>query len=215
MGDVNMEVVPPRRRTSTEAPHGPETRPGPLHLGHHPGLAPHRRELLRMGWVVQGSPPKLDQAALGLRLHHLDAGTHCAGQRREGGPGADRLHRLDREPKPVPSHRKDGHHRRQTGPHRGEARRCSGNRREDRQGQPSQRAQVMIYQYAIPKALTQYQGKRLSGHVRYPKAHVAASESAVDQQFIGTLTALIRRLANETPARRVPSAQECRFCDIN
>ena len=80
---------------------------------------------------------------------------------------------------------------------------------------PSHRAQVMIYQYAIPKALTQYQGKRLSGHARYPKAHVAASESAVDQQFIGNLTALIRRLANETPARRVPSAQESRFCDIN
>ena len=25
---------------------------------------------------------------------------------------------------------------------------------------------------------------------------------------------LIRRLADENPARRVPSAQECRFCDI-
>ena len=85
----------------------------------------------------------------------------------------------------------------------------------DVKASPSHRAQVMIYQYAIPKALTQYQGKRLSGHVRYPKAHVAASESAVDQQFIGNLTSLIRRLANETPARRVPSAQECRFYDIN
>ena len=37
---------------------------------------------------------------------------------------------------------------------------------------PSHRAQVMIYQYAIPKALTQRQGKRLSGYVRYPKVHV-------------------------------------------
>ena len=39
---------------------------------------------------------------------------------------------------------------------------------------PSHRAQVMIYQYAVPKALTQYQAKRLSGHVRYPNAHVAS-----------------------------------------
>ena len=37
----------------------------------------------------------------------------------------------------------------------------------------------------------------------------------MDQQFIGNLTALIRMLADETPARRVPSAQACRFCDIN
>ena len=80
---------------------------------------------------------------------------------------------------------------------------------------PSHRAQVMIYQYAIPKALTQYQGKRLSGHVRYPNAHIASPESAVDQPFIGNLAALIRRLADDTPARRVPSTPECRFCDIS
>ena len=80
---------------------------------------------------------------------------------------------------------------------------------------PYHRAQVMIYQYAVPKALTQHQGKRLSGHVRYPNAHVASPESGVDRPFIGNLDALIRRLADDTPARRVPSAQECRFCDIS
>ena len=42
-----------------------------------------------------------------------------------------------------------------------------------------------------------------------------APESAMDQQFIGNLPALIRMLDDETPARRVPSAQECPFCDIN
>ena len=73
----------------------------------------------------------------------------------------------------------------------------------------------MIYQYAVPKALTQYKGKRLSGHVRYPNAHVGSPESAVDRPFIGNLSALIKRLADDTPARRVPSAQECRFCDIS
>ena len=46
-------------------------------------------------------------------------------------------------------------------------------------------------------------------------AHVASPESAVDQPFIENLSALIRRLADDTPARRVPSAQERRFCDIN
>ena len=28
------------------------------------------------------------------------------------------------------------------------------------------------------------------------------------------LTSILRRLAAEAPPRRVPSAQECRFCDI-
>ena len=38
---------------------------------------------------------------------------------------------------------------------------------------------------------------------------------AVDDQFVQNLGALIRRLAADEPAKRVPSAQECRFCDIS
>ena len=79
---------------------------------------------------------------------------------------------------------------------------------------PAHRAQVMIYQYAVPKVMEQFQGKRVSGHVRYPTSHVAAPESAVNREFVGNLGALIRRLAADTPARRVPSSAECRFCDI-
>ena len=42
--------------------------------------------------------------------------------------------------------------------------------------------------------------------------HIPAE--AVDDQFIQNLGTLIRRLAAEQQAARVPSAQECRFCDI-
>ena len=80
---------------------------------------------------------------------------------------------------------------------------------------PSHRTQVMIYQYAVPKALEQYLGRDVTGHIRYPTSHAGAPASAVNQQFIGHLGALARRLADETPARRVPSTQECRFCDIS
>ena len=79
---------------------------------------------------------------------------------------------------------------------------------------PAHRAQVMIYQYAVPKVLEQFQGRRVSGHVRYPTSHAAAPASAVNREFVANLGALIRRLAAETPARRVPNAAECRFCDI-
>ena len=36
----------------------------------------------------------------------------------------------------------------------------------------------------------------------------------MDDQFIQNLGALIRRLAADKPPARVPSRQECRFCDI-
>ena len=79
---------------------------------------------------------------------------------------------------------------------------------------PAHRAQVMVYQYAIPKALERYHGAQFSGQVVYPDGQVGIPVSAVDEKFVDNLAALIRRLAAETPARRVPSAEECRWCGI-
>ena len=72
----------------------------------------------------------------------------------------------------------------------------------------------MIYLYAIPKALEQYRNIRLSGQVTYPDHTVRIPAKAVDDQFEQNLGALIRRLAADQPATRVPSRQECRFCNI-
>ena len=79
---------------------------------------------------------------------------------------------------------------------------------------PAHSAQVMIYQYALPKALEQYRGIEFRGHVIYPDGNVQIPVSGLDRKFIDRLGALIRRLADENPARRVPSASECRWCDI-
>ena len=79
---------------------------------------------------------------------------------------------------------------------------------------PAHPAQVLIYQYAVPKALPEYRGVEFRGHVVYPDSQVGIPASAVDSRFVQNLAALIRRLASETPARKVPSAGECRFCDI-
>ena len=79
---------------------------------------------------------------------------------------------------------------------------------------PSHQAQVRIYQYAVPRALPQFQGKDARGQVRYPDSYVGSPASAVNPEFIANMGALIRRLAADTPARRVPSLTECRFCDI-
>ena len=79
---------------------------------------------------------------------------------------------------------------------------------------PSHWAQVQIYQYAVPKALTQFQGKQARGQVRYPDSYVGSPATSVTPDFVANLGSLIRRLADDVPARRVPSAQECRYCDI-
>ena len=79
---------------------------------------------------------------------------------------------------------------------------------------PLHAVQLMIYQYAIPKALEEYWGMESRGHVAYPESNVGIPASRIDRQFVDNLGALIRRLAVDTPARRVPSLAECRFCDI-
>ena len=43
--------------------------------------------------------------------------------------------------------------------------------------------------------------------------NVGVPASGVDGKFIDDPGRLIRRLAAETPGRRVPSPAECRFCD--
>ncbi len=79
---------------------------------------------------------------------------------------------------------------------------------------PHHAVQVMIYQYAAPLALAQYQGIEFSGQVAYPDSNISIPASRTDSEFVRNLGALIRRLANDAPAQRVPSLAECRFCDI-
>ena len=79
----------------------------------------------------------------------------------------------------------------------------------------SHTVQVMIYLYAVPKASERYRNAKLRGQVTYRDHTTRIPADAVDDQFVQNLGALIRRLSADEPARRVPSQQECRFCDIS
>ena len=83
------------------------------------------------------------------------------------------------------------------------------------QENPSHLVQVMIYPYAVPKAFEKYRNLKPRGQVTYQDHTVRIPAEAVDEQFVRNLGALIRRLSADKPARRVPSPQECRFCDIS
>ena len=79
---------------------------------------------------------------------------------------------------------------------------------------PHHAVQVMVYQYAVPRALDQYRGVKFSGQVAYSESSLEIPISRIDTNFVNNLAALIRRLADDAPALKVPSYDECRFCDI-
>ena len=79
---------------------------------------------------------------------------------------------------------------------------------------PAHAAQVLIYMYALPRALERYKGLSIAGQVAYPDHVVDIPADAVDGTFVESLGGFMRRLASEMPARRVPSPGECRFCEI-
>ena len=82
------------------------------------------------------------------------------------------------------------------------------------QEQPWHRYQVMTYMYALPRALPEYRDANLAGEIVYGTHTERVPQGGIDQGFIRNLGSLIRRIAAPEPPLRVPSAQECCFCDI-
>ena len=82
------------------------------------------------------------------------------------------------------------------------------------QEQPWYRYQLMIYMYALPRAMPEYRDAKLAGEIIYSDRTNRAPQGGIDQRFIRNLGGLIRRIAAPEPPVRVPSAQECRFCGI-
>ncbi len=60
--------------------------------------------------------------------------------------------------------------------------------------------------YALPRALERYQGLSIVGQVAYPDHVVDIPTDAVEGRLVENLGGLMRRLASEIPARRVPPA---------
>ena len=83
------------------------------------------------------------------------------------------------------------------------------------QENPGHVVQVMIYLYAVPKTLEKYRNLKPRGQVTYRDHTVRIPAEAVNDPFVQNLGTLIRRLSADEPAKRVPSRQECRFCDIS
>lgn len=83
-------------------------------------------------------------------------------------------------------------------------------------GQPraSDQVQTMIYMYCAPRCRPDYRGVQLEGCVVYKTHRVPIPASAVNDRFEENLHHYLDMLDAETPAPRVPSEDECRFCEI-
>ena len=80
---------------------------------------------------------------------------------------------------------------------------------------PAHGVQVMLYLFAVPRALVQFRDVEFDGKVVYPDHEVSVPASAVDDTFVRNLSSLIHRLASSTPARKVPSRWECQYCKVS
>jgi hypothetical protein len=75
-------------------------------------------------------------------------------------------------------------------------------------------AQVMIYMWALPLARMEYRGFKFDGIISYSDQEVPVPNTAITPSFVEKLVGMIQRVGGEQPANLVPSASECRFCEI-
>ena len=151
-----------------------------------------RREPLRVEFLVQGPLPRLDQTLVGFRPSTADAGPHGAGnQTRESREALGyqvftenqnsfrfrgKFATLAGKPDLVAIKDHDA---------------VIINAKTGRPS-PHHSAQILIYQYAVPKTLHQYRGMEFRGHVIYPDGNVqsrptSASLAAAAPRILTTI----------------------------
>ena len=168
--------------------------------------------------LVSGSPRRqgLGEARQGLQPDSLQYRAHRAAAPLHRRVRATRLHRHRRAAERLPAEPGLGHHLRQTGPG-GLTRRRGDNRgRQGGQAQPEPRnpghalhrlappgrRPVPRSQTIRPGVLRKRQRHRHSGYRDRPPVQ-------------GNYRRTHPRLTSKTPARKAPSAGECRFCPID
>ena len=75
--------------------------------------------------------------------------------------------------------------------------------------------QVLLYMLLLPLSHPQCRGLKLQGRLVYPDGAIDISSEQVNEDFKAQFRGAIAILSSTTPARKVPSHQECRYCDIS
>lgn len=75
--------------------------------------------------------------------------------------------------------------------------------------------QVLLYMLLVPLSVERCRGLQLEGWLVYSDCIIDVSASQVNAEFKAQFREAIALLSNKAPARKVPSFQECRYCDIS
>lgn len=81
----------------------------------------------------------------------------------------------------------------------------------------SHMVQVQLYMYLVPRAQnSRWCDTTFDGGLVYANGEEKLiPASSVDEAFLTRVGAFMRKMMSDTPARRVPSAPECGWCDIS
>jgi len=74
--------------------------------------------------------------------------------------------------------------------------------------------QVLVYMLVLPHTHTACRSRRIDGEVRYEDHTVTVPAARVTPELRGIFRETMNRTGGETPPDRVPSQDECRWCDI-
>jgi len=78
--------------------------------------------------------------------------------------------------------------------------------------------QVQIYMWCIPRVFPQFKGRAIEGVVRYNKEEPFETyipPHSIDGKFATQLVKTIKDVAGSTPLLKVPSLNECKWCNIS
>lgn len=75
--------------------------------------------------------------------------------------------------------------------------------------------QVLIYLLVLPLTLDAIKGKRLVGELQYKDGSVDILPEELTPDVKERIVAMIRKMGEASPARRVPSFRECMFCPVS
>lgn len=75
--------------------------------------------------------------------------------------------------------------------------------------------QVLLYMLLVPLSVERCRGLQLEGRLVYSDCIIDVPASQVNAEFKAQFREAIALLSSATPIRKVPSSQECRYCDIS
>lgn len=78
----------------------------------------------------------------------------------------------------------------------------------------SDKVQLMIYMWLLPRVLKRFQNVLFEGMLVYPDKRIKVSSAELDEEFSKILTDFIVDLIEVEPDRKYPNVWECNYCNI-